>query len=218
MQVSKYGDDICGHEPNFLTDEEIEQLYSVQTKKFGRAGTRYRGIDKSLRDCWKMPYITMPPNIWEKLWNQITLFNKNTYKFKLYDDVDKHEFNIIRYNQKGQFFTAHRDERPNLSHVIRRIPMRKISITVQLSDESEYGGSDLQIAETFTRKDVLSEPTLNIDQQHMPESKFRHQFKTLKKKGSLTIFTSFQLHNITPLEWGSRDVLVCFIQGESQVW
>ena len=46
----------------------------------------------------------------------------------------------------------------------------------------------------------------------------RHRFKTMKKKGSLTIFTSFHLHESTPLLWGSRDVLVCFIHGESKVW
>ena len=90
--------------------------------------------------------------------------------------------------------------------------MRKISISVQLSDESEYGGGNLEIAESFTRKDLLAH------NDNLPKNNFRHRFKTMKKKGSLTIFTSFHLHESTPLLWGSRDVLVCFIHGESKVW
>ena len=202
--------DICGHIENFLSDLEISNLYSHQTKKFIPATTRYRGLDKSIRDCLRIGGATVPQWLKEKLWRAICLYNERSYNFDLYPiDSKYHEFNIVRYSQKGNFFTTHRDCRPTLNHIYTRRPMRKISISVQLS--SNYTGGDLEIAESFRQKDILGG-------EQTPPSDFRHKFKTIKKKGSLTIFTGFHMHESKPLESGLRDVLVCFINGESKVW
>ena len=207
--------DLCGHIENFLSDKEIDHFYSYQNKPFAPARTRYRGIDKSIRDCDKLEGAVVPSWLKEKLWSAICLYNERSYKFDLYPIESKHhEFNIIRYKKKGQFFTAHKDCRPSLEHIIFRRSMRKISISVQLTDETEYTGGDLLVAETYTRKDILGLGT----ESFLPKSEFRHKFKTIKKKGSLTIFTGFHLHESTPLKSGARDVLVCFIRGESKVW
>ena len=205
--------DLCGHVENFLSEKEINDFYAYQTKEFKPAITRYRGLDKSVRDCDKLEGATVPTWLKKKLWRAISLYNEKTYKFDLYPiDSKYHEFNIVRYKKKGQFFTAHKDCRPFLAHIKNRIPMRKISISVQLS--SNYTGGDLLVAETYTRKDILGTGT----ESFLPKSDFRHNFKTLRKKGSLTIFTGFHLHESTPLISGVRDVLVCFIRGESKVW
>ena len=205
--------DLCGHMEDFLSDSEIDSFYSYQTKPFKPAGTRYRGLDKSVRDCDKLGGATVPTWLRIKLGRAISFYNDVSYKFDLYPmDSTEHEFNIVRYKKKGQFFKPHRDCRPYLEHILERKSMRKISISVQLSDESEYGGGNLEIAESFTQRDLLSHS------DNLPKNNFRHRFKTMKKKGSLTIFTSFHLHESTPLLWGSRDVLVCFIHGESKVW
>ena len=205
--------DVCGHIENFLSDEEIDLFYSYQTKPFRPATTRYRGVAKHIRDCDKLSGAETPIWLRAKIGEAIDLYNKKSYNFDLYPmDSDHHEFNIVRYKEKGQFFTAHKDCRPSLEHILLRRSMRKVSISIQLTDESEYGGSDLQIAETFTKKDILGY------NPELPKYDFRHNFRTLKKKGSLTIFTAFHLHEITPLEWGKRDVMVCFIRGKSKVW
>ena len=202
--------DLCGHIENFLSDNEIQDFYSHQTKQFQTAGTRYRGIDKSIRDCDKLSGATVPEWLRYKLQYAIDSYNDRTYKFDLYPILsDHHEFNIVRYKKKGQFFTAHRDCRPYLQHVMLRRSMRKVSISVQLTDG--YTGGDLEIAESFNQKDLLGG-------QQTPPNQFRHKFKTMKKKGSLTIFTAFHMHESKPLESGLRDVLVCFIRGESKVW
>jgi len=207
--------DLCGHIEDFISDEEIKHFYSYQTKPFQPAITRYRGLDKSVRDCDKLEGATVPFWLRDKLWKAICLYNEKTYNFDLYPiESDHHEFNIVRYKKKGQFFTAHKDCRPALEHILLRRSMRKISISVQLTDETEYTGGDLLIAETYTQKDILGTGT----ESFLPKSEFRHKFKTIKKKGSLTIFTGFHLHESTPLKSGARDVLVCFIRGESKVW
>ena len=97
-----------------------------------------------------------------------------------------------------------------LNHIYVRRSMRKISISVQLTDG--YTGGDLEVAESFNQRDILGNSTST------PPNNFRHKFKTMKKKGSLTIFTAFHMHESKPLESGVRDVLVCFIRGESKVW
>ena len=202
--------DLCGHIENFLSDKEIEDFYSHQTKPFKPAGTRYRGIDLSIRDCDKLSGATIPKWLGEKLSKAVNMYNDRTYKFDLYPiDSRHHEFNIVRYKKKGQFFQPHRDCRPHLTHLLIRRSMRKVSISVQLTDG--YTGGDLEIAESFQQKDILG-------QGQTPPSEFRHRFKTMKKKGSLTIFTAFHMHESKPLESGLRDVLVCFIRGESKVW
>lgn len=66
---------------------------------------------------------------------------------------------------------------------------RKLSIVLQLSDPSEYEGGELQI---LTRK----EPT-NIK----------------KKRGLVTVFPAWTLHQVTPVIKGTRQTLVAWISG-----
>ncbi len=210
--------DICGHIPNFLSNKEIDEFYRIQTKQFKPAGTRYRGIDLDLRDCDRIWQCDITQSLYEKIYKAVEFYNNKTYNFKLYHLRPQHEFNFIRYKKKGQFFTAHRDCRPTLDMIKNRVSMRKISLSIQLSSPLDYGGGNLEVAETYSRPDILSNPKFEGLISDMPQSEFRHKFKTMKDKGSLIIFTSFHLHESTPLEWGKRDVLVGFIRGESQVW
>ena len=210
--------DICGHIPNFLSSNEIEHFYQIQAKQFKPAGTRYRGVDLDLRDCDRIWQCDITDALYDKIYSAVQFYNDKTYKFKLYSHRKAHEFNFIRYKKKGQFFTAHRDCRPTLDMIKNRVSMRKISLSIQLSSPLDYGGGNLEVAETYSRPDILSNPKFEGLISDMPQSEFRHKFRTMKDKGSLIIFTSFHLHESTPLEWGKRDVLVGFIRGESQVW
>ena len=45
---------------------------------------------------------------------------------------------------------------------------------------------------------------------------FRHSFPTMKKKGSLTLFTSIHEHESKPLKRGKRDIIVGFFRGDGQ--
>ena len=66
---------------------------------------------------------------------------------------------------------------------------RKLSMVLQLSDPSEYEGGELQL---LTRK----EPT-NIQ----------------KKRGLITVFPAWTLHQVTPVIKGTRQTLVAWISG-----
>ena len=66
---------------------------------------------------------------------------------------------------------------------------RKLSMVLQLSDPSEYEGGELQI---LTRK----EPT-----------------SMQKKRGLITVFPAWTLHQVTPVVKGTRQTLVAWISG-----
>ena len=66
---------------------------------------------------------------------------------------------------------------------------RKLSMVLQLSDPSEYEGGELQI---LTSK----EPT-----------------SMQKKRGIITVFPAWTLHQVTPVIKGTRQTLVAWISG-----
>jgi len=66
---------------------------------------------------------------------------------------------------------------------------RKLSMVLQLSDPSEYEGGELQL---LTRK----EPT-----------------SIQKKRGLITVFPAWTLHQVTPVTKGTRQTLVAWISG-----
>lgn len=66
---------------------------------------------------------------------------------------------------------------------------RKLSMVLQLSDPSEYEGGELQI---LTKK----EPT-----------------SIKKKRGLITVFPAWTLHQVTPVIKGTRQTLVAWVSG-----
>jgi len=67
---------------------------------------------------------------------------------------------------------------------------RKLSLVLQLSDPSEYEGGELQL---LIKKDPLIMP---------------------KKRGHITVFPAWALHQVTPVVKGTRQTLVAWASGE----
>ena len=217
LLVSKNGDaDFVGHVPNFLSEEEIDSLYSInKNMDWKNAMTRWSGYNSKIRKCKKRSNIQFP--FYDRLMEYVNLYNSRTYKFHLYEERKRHEINMVRYDEKGMFFRPHRDYRPSLTDIYNKRTARKISISIQLSNADEYGGGDLEIVESYTVPDVFMDANFIPDFMKVRET-FRHNFKTMKQKGSLTIFTSIHEHESTPLEWGKRDIVVGFLRGECHAY
>ena len=174
-----------------LTEEECDSLYKInEDMPWKLAGTRYSGYNTKIRKCKKRSNITFP--YYDRLIRAVNLYNDRSYKFHLHQDRKWHEINMVRYDEKGMFFRPHGDHRPNLQAISAKT-VRKISLSIQLSHSEEYGGGDLKIVESYTVPDVF------MDSNFLPETmkireNFRHSFPTMRKKGSLTIFTSIHEH------------------------
>ena len=203
--------DIVGHIPDFLSDKEIEHLYEINKhKKAIQAGTRWSGYNSKIRKCKKRSKIEFP--FYDRLKKAVDLYNNNSYRFHLYDERKLHEINMVRYDEPGMHFRAHRDYRPGLKEIHTGMTTRKVSLSIQLNDSHEYEGGNLEIVESYTTPDTFLDSNYPLEFIKQRET-FRHTFPTIRKKGSLTIFTSIHEHESTPLISGKRDVVVGFFRG-----
>lgn len=104
-------------------------------------------------------------------------------KFFNYDLTYIEELQFTAYNQKGSFYEKHIDAEYNgQGH-------RKLSFTIQLSDEKSYKGGSLFL---YNSKDPDIAP---------------------KDIGVMTIFPSWTLHEVTPIKEGERYSLVGWVNG-----
>lgn len=94
---------------------------------------------------------------------------------------------FTRY-EKDDFYTWHRDS--NVESDVQR----KLSITVQLSDPSSYEGGEFEI------QDCWGDGYASIPDEG-------------KERGSIIIFPSFLLHQVTPVTSGTRYSLVQWYSG-----
>lgn len=151
-------------------------------------------VNKKKRDClisWcndKKIYDIINPYIqnanknagwnFEISWNedcQYTVYNKSQfYGYHIDSNVEPYTNNLNKnYNGK----------------------IRKLSMTLQLTDPSEYNGGDFYVK--------------YFDSGKVKE----HKIKDAKEKGTLIVFPSSLLHRVTPITKGTRKSLVCWTLG-----
>lgn len=118
--------------------------------------------------------------MYEKIRNVIFNVNNDNYNFDLYGLTENFQF--TEYSELNDHYDFHVDIGQNL-------PVRKLSISVQLSNPLDYSGSNLEI---HTSSDPLV---------------------ACKDQGSITIFPSYILHKVTPLLSGARYSLVTWVGG-----
>ena len=106
--------------------------------------------------------------------------------------------------KKGQFYDWHCDssELPykNPKEVNSYGKIRKLSMTVSLTDPEEYEGGDMEF--DFRCTDEGSQPQI---------------CKELRSKGSVIVFPSFVWHRVKPVTRGIRNSLVCWNLGQPYV-
>jgi PKHD-type hydroxylase len=108
----------------------------------------------------------------------------NTEKFKFNLDKRFQNIQFTKY-EKGDFYKWHVDVGPTADTCTR-----KISLSVQLSDDKLYKGGDLQFG--------------NLDEEVLTAS---------REKGSVTLFPSIIRHRVSPIETGTRYSLVVWATG-----
>lgn len=101
-------------------------------------------------------------------------------------------FDIWGFGEGLQFTEYKSPDGKYNSHIDKCLgkPVRKLSVIVQLTESKKYKGGELEL--------------LNSDDP----------IKISKERGYLTIFPSYTLHRVTPLEKGTRHSLVGWITGK----
>lgn len=119
---------------------------------------------------------------YQKLIDAISILNANTYQFDI-TGTDEPLYHVTYEGAEQGHYTWHTDV-GNDSQA-----QRKLSITFQMSDPSDYEGGDLEFNATG-------------------------QIETApKKKGQLILFPSYILHRVTPVTKGVRRAMVAWIVG-----
>jgi PKHD-type hydroxylase len=123
-----------------------------------------------------------PENDW--IYSKLAGFAMNSNNERYWFDLlgFHQRLQLTRYTE-GDFFEWH------LDFGAGEISARKLSMTVQLSDEVEYEGGDLQF---MINEKIVTAP---------------------RKKGTLIIFPSFIIHRVTPVTKGVRQSIVGWVSG-----
>lgn len=157
----------------------IRAMWDQDLSKQGRIGDK--ALDNSVRKS-NILFIDPIENDWiyNKLEMACTMINLSRYKFDLRGFQSR--LQLTQYADGG-FYGWHMDcGTGNTS-------LRKLSITVQLSDASEYAGGELQFMEG---NKLVSAP---------------------KEKGMAVLFPSYVAHRVEPVTSGTRMSIVGWIAG-----
>jgi PKHD-type hydroxylase len=185
------GKDFTAYWEGFLTDDEINKILAMpewlkaNDACVGGSGD-HSEINKNIRttDVGWLGLNHETAWIWEKLTNVIADVNNQFFKFDLTGCYELMQLGIYKETDKGHY-DWHIDASPTDKHA-----PRKLSMSLLLSDPSEFEGGELQVK------------TCNDEVQ------------TLKMtKGMAWFFPSYMLHRVTPVTKGVRRSIVLWVGG-----
>ena len=178
-----------------IKKEVCNKIITASLKKSKKKGTtENKKVNSKYRNCW-VSWIN-DKWIYDILNPFIHLANRNAgWNF----EWDWNESCQFTHYDKNLFYSWHCDQLINSfkdSNKNINGKTRKLSLTLQLTDESRYEGGDFQFKSFFKKK-------VKID-----------TVKSAKELGTIIIFPSFIHHQITPITHGTRESLVNWSLGK----
>lgn len=169
-----------------FTKEELERIESMTSDLEWETAATGQDDKSKISDYRKSKIKWCPQSdewfwVYDKLHNMLVEANDIMWKMDLTDMPEKLQY--TEYYEGGGQYDWHMDCGIGMQ------TRRKLSVTVQLSDPSEYEGGDLEF---------------NIG---------RH-ITAPRVQGAAVIFPSFYLHKVTPITKGTRKSFVLWVGGE----
>jgi len=171
---------------NVFSKEECKKIISISNKSsFIKGGlSEENKLDNSIRDS-NIKWLEVGKDtewIFRKATDIVFELNEKFFKFNLFGFIEGFQF--TNYKAPSGKYGKHVDRGFNSR-------VRKLSISIQLSDPKNYKGGELYLYES-DKGTLMS-----------------------KKQGTLVIFPSFILHEVTPVTKGERNSLVTWITGDN---
>ncbi len=162
-----------------LDEQIINQIITIADKTEQASTFNHSGKDVRVsRVSW-----IADKRVLNLLYDYVDLVNRTVFKVDLYKKAD------IQYTEylstEGGHYNLHHDIDWNREDGLDR----KLSVTVQLSDPSEYEGGEFSFTECQSPN------------------------KNLKDKGTILIFPSYLQHKVSPVTKGIRKSLVAWFEG-----
>ncbi len=176
-----------------LSDDQVNSIiqeceyYDIEKAKVGASteGVKNTSIRRS-QVRWINQEDENSRFIANTIWNYVLQANRHAFgvDIRLIGDIQYTEYLA---DEKG-YYNWHIDTwfSQNLDSMFDR----KLSVTIQLSDDDDYEGGDFVL-------DTLEAPDK----------------KRLRKKGTVFVFPSLLRHKVTPVTKGTRKSLVAWIEG-----
>lgn len=165
---------------------ELNQIYKdVETLPFQEATTLGGDTSKDIRSS-SIKWIPQDENwmwLYRKMGELAAIANNNLWKFELHNMPEAIQYTEYYASEEGHY-NWHQDIGPGVAS------LRKVSITVQLSESDEYEGGDLEISQGAN---ALTAP---------------------RGAGVAVIFPSYMLHRVSKVTKGTRRSFVLWVGGE----
>ncbi len=186
---------IEGHFSDAFCDAVIQIGETTDSMK----GEVARDPENNLRDSTVAWLTQTPENAW--LYEQISNFVHKTNELYWQWNITIPESMQYTSYGPGQFYTWHADQRRAPYPDDSRWPgmIRKVSMSILLSDGTDYEGGDFMIEE------ILVGP-------NYPEKRIK-TIKNVRARGSVILFPSHMYHRVNEITAGTRRSLVCWFIG-----
>jgi PKHD-type hydroxylase len=177
---------------NFLTDEDINFILSLpewnnlETAGVGGSGNSGNAIDQKIRNG-KIGWMTLNNDtkaVWHKLTEVISEVNSKFFHFDLRGCYEPAQLTLYQSDGKDHY-NWHTD----FATSDRSVP-RKLSMSLLLSDTSDFEGGELQVK-------TIDDNPITLTQA----------------RGRALFFPSYTLHRVTPVTRGIRKSLVLWVGG-----
>jgi PKHD-type hydroxylase len=167
---------------NLFTPEECSKIIEIGNKKLKKATAENDPL-RAVREseiAWLF-YSEELEFVFRRVTDAVLNLNEQFFKFDLFGIAEGFQF--TRYDAPTGHYGLHIDRTLNG-------PVRKLSLTIQLSSPEDYEGGDL-VLQLSKDPDLMS-----------------------KELGKMIVFPSYVLHEVRPVTKGTRYSLVAWITGK----
>ena len=169
--------------------KESEKLLDIKESVVGETDSELISTTRKSKAGFIESYNPKHRELWDiisnRLWSYVNAANRTNFAFDV-SFLDSVQYTI--YEDGGDHYDWHMDTFINTPNAYTR----KLSLTLQLSDGSEYEGGNFELNDGTG--------------QGLP-------YDALRKKGSVLIFPSFLMHRVTPVTSGIRKTIVAWFEG-----
>lgn len=165
--------------PGAIDDDTVASIISLAEAQASQDATTFGASSPDIRSS-KVRWI-QDVGLRNTLFEFVTMANTNAFGVDVYNHTD------MQFTEYHATESGHYDWHHDINWEAEINADRKLSITVQLSDPSEYSGGDFEFSECETPR--------------------------CKDKGSVLVFPSYLRHRVTPVTSGVRRSLVAWFYG-----
>jgi len=189
--LSKKIDERWGYYDRYFSDQECDSIVNLYTSseylnklEFGKISPSTENTDFSIRNS-RIFFIPSSNEdsqwIFKKVASAVLELNEKLFQLDI-EKIETLQFSEYTSSYSGMY-------NPHIDNIYESCGYRKLSFSIQLSDENSYEGGDL---------------LLHIGPTPTPAK---------KTKGTISIFPSYTLHEVTPVTKGTRYSLVGWVWG-----